>query len=235
MEQIKRANPYKYSDGYIHYVYDTPESRQYQSFVSNIFGLLPGDPQSYYANKLLQNARHKDALKYFKQIAAKEYKIHLQVKPEFFDEVAQHLQHAIERGNLSSWHFKHAVDPQAANKQQRAAFVIYMFGPENIRAGLRQIIDLFRGQTRRLGTGKCLRYNHKVNNLVFYTQGDTDIKDIFHNSLPWLFDKTPAKHNIFSQHIQLPSVPITDCVPIRRSSRRRRKIGGRRSSSKKRF
>jgi hypothetical protein len=226
----KMENPFVANRaGYTNYSYYTPQSKAYQDWKNNEVWMLE-DPRRidiWAATKFLNAKRarqigeeprsvDKTGEEYYQRIESKVYKIHLQVKPQYFEEVIHILDHAIKNNDIESWHFKHAIDPERAKREERAMFVIYIFsGPDAMKKSLTYLIQRFKGQTQRLGTGVCLRYNHKVNNLIFYTQGNTDTKDHFlnHPNEHLLFDDTPIKHNRFSQHIELEG--ISDCVPAR--------------------
>lgn len=117
------------------------------------------------------------------EILASEYKIHLMPKPEYIYDMVDKLMAMLKedpelRKSISA--FKVVIEPGHVDKNGAPfpSIVIYPhLGAENANRVMKKIQAAFSKYSEELGTGVTPRYNQKVDNLIYYSQGGGDLKN----------------------------------------------------------
>ncbi len=113
--------------------------------------------------------------------ASKEYKIHLMPKPDKIQEIGNKLIEALDNSSLlreSISGFKIAKNPRLVkSKNGYMPFIVIYIKPgkENAQIALSHLTQEFKNFEKE-GSNITPRFNRKINQLIYYSQGDSECK-----------------------------------------------------------
>lgn len=154
------------------------------------------------------------------QVLASEYKIHLMPKPEYLLGVtAVFLDLCFKKPALLEhiYAFKIRTDPvdqascHGAHKNHIAPqMVIYLkLGKQSADLVLKELYEEFaKYDVAKIGLGIPARYSLAINQLISYSQGGGDVKNVMTESQKDDFlSQSEVHYNLFDQHLKNPAAP----------------------------
>ena len=124
-----------------------------------------------------------------------KYKIHLQPKPEYLFWTLNYLvKNIIKNSDLNSNIVAikcNLMYDRVMKEPFLPVIVIYLVINNKIKSILDILISLFKNLNSQIGLNICPRYNHTVNELIYYAQSGGDLKDSLNkqNKLELYFNK----------------------------------------------